>query len=225
LRCWAGGITNAAAVRDLAIFSLVTFSAVFFVVDPIAVVPAFLAMTVRDAQAEKRATARRAAVASGVTLAVFAAAGQLIFRMFGISLGAFRIAGGVLLFLLALEMMQAKPSRTKSTPEEQREGIEKDDVAIIPLAIPLLSGPGAIATVMVLIAQARSPVHVAIVFASIAATAIATWVLLRGSTWIEGRVSRTFMNIVTRVMGLILAAVAVQFLVSGVRDVLPQLRA
>src|SRR5262245_43301944 len=125
-------------MKDLLTFGLVSFSAVFFVVDPLAVLPMFVAMTANESPQQKRATALRAAVTAGVTLTVFAAAGGLIFRFFGITLGAFKIAGGVLLFLVALDMMQAKKSRTKSTPEEEQEGIEKADVAIIPLAIPLL---------------------------------------------------------------------------------------
>src|SRR5262249_40091598 len=150
-----------------------------------------------------------------VTLVVFAAAGGLIFRLFGISLGAFKIAGGVLLFLLAIDMMQARPSRTKTSPEEQAEGIEKEDVAIIPLGIPLLSGPGAIATVMVLMARHSSWTYAVPVFVNIALTSVVTWLTLRGATWIEKHISRTFMKAVIRVMGLILAAVAVEFVIAG----------
>lgn len=211
-------------MNDLFTFALVSLSAVFFVVDPFAVVPIFLAMTARDTPAQKRRMALRASLACGMTLALFALAGQLIFKLFGISLGAFKIAGGALLFLLALDMMQARASRTKTTPEEQREGIEKDDVAIIPLAIPLLSGPGAIATVMVLMSRHKSWIYAIPVFASIAVTATVTWVMLRGASWLERRLSKTFMNVTGRVMGLILAAVAVEFVVAGIRDVLPSLR-
>lgn len=212
-------------MNDLFTFALVAFSAVFFVVDPIAVVPVFLAMTARDTPAQKHRIALRAAVASGLTLLLFAVAGHLIFRLFGISLGAFKIAGGALLFLLALDMMQARPSRTKTTPEEEREGIEKDDVAIIPLAIPLLSGPGAIATVMVLMARHASWPYAIPVFLSIMVTAAITFAMLRGASWLEARLSRTFMNVTGRVMGLILAAVAVEFIVTGIGDVLPSIMA
>ena len=212
-------------MNDLLTFGLVSLSAVFFVVDPIAVVPIFLAMTARDSPAQRRMLALRASVACGLTLTLFALAGQLIFKLFGISLGAFKIAGGALLFLLALDMMQARASRTKTTPEEQREGIEKDDVAIIPLAIPLLSGPGSIATVMVLMSRHHSWVYAIPVFASIAITAVVTWIMLRGASWLEARLSKTFMNVTGRVMGLILAAVAVEFVVAGIRDVMPSLRA
>jgi multiple antibiotic resistance protein len=211
-------------MRDVLTFGLVAFSAVFFVVDPLAVLPIFLAITATETPEQKRATALRAAITCGITLTVFAAAGSLIFRFFGITLGAFKIAGGVLLFLVALDMMQARPSRTRSTPEEEQEGANKADVAIIPLAIPLLSGPGSIATVMVLMTKHKQFVYSIPVFVSIVLTAIITWLMLRGAEWMERKLSKTFMNVVTRVMGLILAAVAVEFVVSGVKDVLPTLR-
>jgi multiple antibiotic resistance protein len=211
-------------MRDVLTFGLVAFSAVFFVVDPLAVLPIFLAITASDTSAQKRATALRAAITCGITLTVFAAAGSLIFRFFGITLGAFKIAGGVLLFLVALDMMQARPSRTRSTPEEEKEGVSKADVAIIPLAIPLLSGPGSIATVMVLMSRHKQLIYAIPVFVSIVVTAIITWLMLRGAEWMERRLSKTFMNVVTRVMGLILAAVAVEFVISGIKDVMPTLR-
>jgi multiple antibiotic resistance protein len=212
-------------MRDVLTFGLVAFSAVFFVVDPIAVLPVFLAITATETPAQKRATAMRAAITSGITLTIFAAAGSLIFRFFGITLGAFKVAGGILLFKVALDMMQAQKSRTRSTPEEEQEGVVKADVAIIPLAIPLLSGPGSIATVMVLMTRHKSFLYTIPVFVSILLTAIITWLMLRGAEWIERRLSKTFMNVVTRVMGLILAAVAVEFVISGVKDVIPSLLA
>jgi multiple antibiotic resistance protein len=201
----------------------VAFSAIFFVVDPLAVLPIFLAMTANESPEQKRATALRAAITCGITLTVFAAAGTLIFRFFGITLGAFKIAGGVLLFLVALDMMQARQSRTKSTPEEEKEGIEKADVAIIPLAIPLLSGPGSIATVMVLMSRHATFVYTIPVFISILLTALITWLMLRGAGWIERHLSKTFMNVVMRIMGLILAAISVEFVIAGIKDVLPTL--
>ena len=208
-------------MRDFLTFCLVAFSAIFFVVDPLAVLPIFLAMTANETPSQKRGTALRAAITCGITLTVFAAAGTLIFRFFGITLGAFKIAGGILLFLVALDMMQARPSRTRTTPEEEKEGIEKADVAIIPLAIPLLSGPGSIATVMVLMSRHSGFIYTIPVFVSIFVTAVITWLMLRGAEWIERRLSKTFMNVVMRIMGLILAAISVEFVVAGIKDVLP----
>jgi len=207
---------------ELATFALVTFSAVFFVVDPFAVIPLFLAITRGDSPVKRRRTAFKAALVTIVTLLVFAATGEFIFRLFGITVGAFKIAGGLLLFQVALDMMRAQPSRVRSSPEEEREGIAKEDVAIVPLAIPMLAGPGAIATVTVLMSQAAHvATHIAIVVAVIVVTGVLTFFILRGSAWLERALKQTGLNIVNRVMGLILAAVAVQFVVNGVHDVLP----
>lgn len=208
-------------MRELVTFALVSFSAVFFIVDPIAVVPVYLAITGSESEAQKRGTARRAAITASLTLALFAAAGSLIFKLFGISLPAFKIAGGLLCFLVALDMMQARASRTRTTPEEEAEGAGKADVAIIPLAIPLLSGPGSIATVMVLVSKTRNHVETVMVFLAIAVTGFITWLMLRGAGWIERHVSRTLLNVLMRVMGLILAAIAVEFVLTGVREAFP----
>jgi multiple antibiotic resistance protein len=209
---------------ELLSFSLVTFSAIFFVVDPFALIPLFLSMTRDDDLRKKRQTALKAAGVATLTLLVFAFAGSLIFRLFGITLGAFRIAGGVLLFTMALDMVRAQHSRVRAAPEEESEGLEKDDVAIIPLGIPMLAGPGSIAMVIVLMSHARrSAVEAVIVVGCIIATGILTFVILRAAVLLERTLRRTGLNILNRVMGLVLAAVAVQFVVNGIRDVLPQI--
>ncbi len=203
-------------------FAIVTLSAVFFVVDPVVVVPLFLAITRTDPPQKKRSIALRASVAAFVTLAVFALAGGVIFRAFGISLGAFKIAGGLMLFLMSVDMMRAQPSRTRSTIEEQEEGLAKEDVAIVPMAIPMLAGPGAIATVMVLMSRAAwKPLPTASVFAAIALTCLVTWLLLRSAALAERFLSQTTIHVLERVMGLLLAAVAVEFVIGGLRDLLP----
>jgi len=202
-------------------FALSAFSAVFSVVDPLGVVPVYLAMTAADSREHKRRTAVRASIAMFVTLAVFAASGRFILSFFGISLGAFRIAGGVLLLLLAIDMLRAQKSRQKSTPEEEAEAVEKPDVSIFPLAIPMLSGPGAVATVMVLMTRAQGLLQSGIVFIAIGITAVITFIVLIGATFAEKRLGRTGINVLHRVMGLLLAAIAVQFIVDGARDVLP----
>lgn len=209
---------------DLLSFTLVTFSAIFFVVDPFAVIPMFVAMTRGDAVAKKKAAAMKASLVMTVTLLIFAAAGGLIFRLFGITLGAFKIAGGILLFLLALDMMRAQRSRVRTSPEEEEEGAEKEDVAVIPLGIPMLAGPGAIATVTVLMSKAEGdPVRFAIVAACILMTGLLTFVLLRSAWVLERTLKQTGLNILNRIMGLILAAVAVQFVVGGIADVVPHM--
>jgi MarC family membrane protein len=202
-------------------FALVTFTAVLFVVDPFAAVPIFLSITAHDSPAKRRAMAGRAALAAFVTLAGFGVAGGVIFRLFGISLGAFEIAGGLMLLLMAVDMMRATPSRTRSTIEEQAESVNKEDVAIVPLAVPMLAGPGAIATVMVLMKRAAWQIApTTTVLAAIALTCGITYVVLRGaaSAAAERFLSRTTLHVLERVMGLLLAAVAVEFMVGGLRD-------
>jgi multiple antibiotic resistance protein len=205
-------------------FALVALSAVFFVVDPMLVVPIFLAITAGDSVDKRRRTAARASLSAFIALTVFALAGGLVFRMFGISLGAFKVAGGLLLFLTSIDMMRAQPARTRSTEEEQAEGAAKEDVAIIPMAIPLLAGPGAIATVMVLMSRADwQPVRTAAVFTAILVTCVVSWLLLRSSVLAERFLTRTTINVAERVMGLLLAAIAVEFVVGGIRDLFPAL--
>lgn len=211
---------------ELLSFTLVTFSAIFFVVDPFAAVPLFLSISRDDDLAKKRATALKAAAVATVTLLVFAAAGTLIFKLFGITLGAFRIAGGILLFLMSLDMLRTQRSRVRVSPEEETEGVQKDDVAIIPLGIPMLAGPGSIAMVIVLMSHAKtSTTHLVIVVACILVTCFLTYLILRAAPVVEHALKQTGLNILNRVMGLVLAAVAVQFVVNGIHDVLPQITA
>lgn len=202
-------------------FGLVALSAVFFVVDPLALIPIFLAITQNETTRERARTALRASLTACFTLIVFATAGHVIFRFFGISLAAFKIAGGILLFVLALDMMQASTSRTKQTPAEKRENINKSDVAIIPLAIPLLSGPGAIATVMVLMTRHSQWTFGLTVIIAIILTCAITYGLLHAASYLDKRLSHTFLNVLTRVMGLILAAIAVEFVINGLSEAWP----
>lgn len=208
-------------LTDALAFSLSTLTTLFFVVDPPATAPIFLSMTANDSTEHKRRTAFRAALATGITLALFAAVGGFVFRLLGISLGAFRIAGGLLLFLLAVDMLRAQRSRQRTSPEEVAEGTEKPDISLFPLAIPMLAGPGAISTVMVLMSRVDHYWHYAVIFVSIALTAVGVYFVLKGALVIERRLGQTGLNVLQRVMGLILAAVAVQFVIEGIQSVLP----
>jgi multiple antibiotic resistance protein len=201
-------------------FFFISLSAVFFVVDPIGVVPIFLVMTARDTPEKVRSMAMRACLVGGGLLVFFALFGGLIFKVFGVSLGAFRVAGGLLLLLTTADMLRAKPSSTKTSPEETEEGAAKDDVALVPLAIPLLSGPGSIATVMVLMAKGKSWLWGAPVLASIVLTFAASYFVLRGAGLVQRVLKQSGVAILQRVMGLILAAISVQFVADGARDLL-----
>ena len=202
-------------------FAVVALSAVFFVIDPLANVPMFLSITAGDSVEQRRRTAFRAALATWVTLSIFALAGGLIFQAFGISLGAFKIAGGIMLLLMSIDMMRAQPSPTRSTVEEQDEGRARDDVAIFPLAVPMLAGPGAIATVMVLMSRAAWKVIPTLaVFASVTVTCLVAWLLMRGAAKADKYLPKTVLRAFERIMGLLLAAVAVEFIAGGVRDMI-----
>ena len=202
-------------------FALVALSAVFFVIDPLANVPMFLTITAGDTPDQRKRTAFRAALATWITLCVFAVAGGLIFKAFGISLGAFKIAGGIMLLLTSIDMMRAQPSPTRSTIEEQDEGRARDDIAVFPLAIPMLAGPGAIATVMVLMSRAAwHPVRTPAVFLAITITCGVAWLLMRSASNAERWLPKTLLRAFERVMGLLLASVAVEFIAGGVHDMI-----
>lgn len=196
---------------------LLVFTSVLFIVDPFATVPSFLAMTARDAPETRRVLARRGAWTTAITLTLFALAGSLIFRIFGITIGAFKIAGGLLMGLNALDMVQARRSHQRETPAETAEGAEKEDIGILPLGIPMLAGPGAISTVMVLAVGSKSWITTVALYASIALSAYVSYLTLAAASLVERRLGTTGMRILTRLMGLVLCAIAVQFIIDGIR--------
>jgi multiple antibiotic resistance protein len=199
---------------------LVALSAVFFVVDPIGVVPIFLAITAGDSDEKMRRTALRACLVAGGLLLFFAVFGGVIFQVFGVSLAAFRVAGGILLLITALDMLRARPSETRTSQTEQQEGVHKEDVALVPLAMPLLAGPGAIASAMVLMSKGETLMMAVPVLAAIVLTFVASYFILRASNLVLRMLKQSGVAILERVMGLILAAIAVQFMADGAKDLL-----
>lgn len=205
-------------VTQILEFVLLAVTSVFFLVDPFAVVPLFLAITSDSPEPERRRMARRSAWTCGILLAVFAIAGSLIFKMFGITLPAFKIAGGIILLQIGLDMLQARKLATKATPEEEQEGAEKADASIIPLGMPMLAGPGAISTVMVLVGESHTVWQHAVVYATIILTAYASYLVLAGADRVRSYLGETGIRIMTRLMGLLLVALAVQFVANGLTD-------
>lgn len=201
----------------LAFFS-VCFPSLFSIVDPIGVVPLYLALAGDEPRTEQRRTALRAVVTAASVLSVFAATGMAIFRFFGITMPAFKVAGGVLLSTMALEMMRAHQSPVKSTPEETSDARAKADVAVTPIGIPLLSGPGAIASVIMWSSRAQATAEKVALYVSIGLLAAVTLVSLLFATRLVKVLGRTGINVVTRIMGLILAATAAQFVIDGWRE-------
>jgi multiple antibiotic resistance protein len=199
-------------------FSLIAFTSIFVLVDPVAAVPAFLAMTGDSNRAQRRHMAARAAWTCFIVLLTFSLAGTLIFRLFGITLAAFKIAGGLILGIIGLDMIKAKRSPTKETPGETEEGAEKEDVGIIPLGIPMLAGPGSISTVMVLMSQKADWQHALVIVFAIAVAAAISFLVLAAADRVSSYLHETGIRILTRMMGLLLTAIAVQFVLNGLKD-------
>ena len=199
--------------------ALIAFTSVFVLVDPIAAIPTFLVLTADSDAPRRRRMALVAAITCFIVLTVFAAIGTFIFSLFSITLPAFKIAGGIILGLIGLDMLQARRSPTKETAKETEEGLEKEDVGIIPLGVPMLAGPGSISTVMVLISQSQDWLRSSLVFTAIAVTCAISFVVLAAADRVRSYLGATGIGILTRMMGLLLTAIAVQFILNGLKDV------
>jgi multiple antibiotic resistance protein len=198
-------------------YTLLAASSLFVIVDPLAVIPAFIAMTVNDPPEQRVRMARLASFVVAGVLLFFAVTGQLIFRILGITMPAFQIAASIVLLLIAIDMLRAQRSRVQQTREETAAGLEKTDIAITPLAIPMLAGPGAISTVILLQTQASGIAQKMALYGCIVAVAAVTYLTLRlsarGARWLNP----IAMNIAIRIMGLLLAAVAIQFMLNAIQ--------
>ena len=201
-------------------FLMIAVSTLLTIVNPIGALGPFLAMTLTESAPRRRQIAWRAALVSGLILAGCALAGAFIFRFYGITLPALKVAGGVLLFFVAFDMINARPSRTKQTAEEQSEGVVKEDIAVFPLAIPLLSGPGSIVSVFMLADQAHSWDLQVALYGAIAITLVVTFLTLREAHRIVKYLGQIGINVLSRLMGLVLAAIAVQFVIDGIKAAL-----
>jgi multiple antibiotic resistance protein len=201
-------------------FSLLALSSVFFLVDPFAAIPSFLAITENADAVRRKRMARKGALTAFIVLTTFAVAGQLIFKMFGITLPAFEIAGGLILMLIGLDMLQAKRSPTQETHGDTEEATAKEDAGIVPLGIPMLAGPGAISSVMVLVGQVPTfwGWQMGAILGSIVFTALVSYWVLAAASRVRQVMGETGIRILVRIMGLLLVALAMQYFVNGVTD-------
>jgi len=200
------------------------FLALLVIVNPVGAVPLFVSMTEQHTVDEKRRIARAASAAVAVVLVLAAIAGQPLLAFFGITIASFKVGGAILILLLAISMMHATPTGEKQTPEEAREAEDKESIAVVPLAIPLLSGPGAISTTIIYSTGRSSLSHILLIIACCLLVSLATWVALRAATPVSLWLGKTGVNIAIRLMGLLLAAVAVEIFTSGILVLLPGLR-
>jgi multiple antibiotic resistance protein len=207
------------AAMTLTEYALFSFGSLFLIVDPIAAVPAFLSMTARDSVAQRIRMAQVACLATVGILAVFACVGQGLFLALGVSLPALQAAGGLVLLLVALDMLRAQRSTVQETAEETAAGARKEDIAITPLAIPMMAGPGAISAVILLESQAADWTQRVVLLGCIVAIGIVSYITLalagRGAAHWLGPIAE---KIITRLMGLLLAALAIQFIFNALKS-------
>lgn len=201
--------------------------ALLVIIDPIGMVPMFILLSGGSARGvDRKRIARLASIAVAVVLVGAALIGESVLRLFGISLPSFKVAGAILIMLMAISMMQANPLKEKQTAEEAKEAEDKDSIAVVPLAVPLLAGPGAISTAIIFAASSQSArgseawAHYALIVACCLATALITWISLRAAIPMSRFLGKTGINVMVRLMGLLLAAVAVEIFVDGAHDLL-----
>jgi MarC family membrane protein len=201
--------------------ALYSFVTLFVIIDPIGSAAIFAALTRGATAAFRRRMASRGTAIAGALILVFAFGGAALLRALGITLPAFRIAGGVLLFLLAVDMVFARPSgiRSPTAPEEAEAG-QRADISVFPLAFPLLAGPGALTSIVLLMGRAQGPVAAAGVIAALLAVMLLTLLLLRAAPQVLRLLGVTGANVVSRVLGIILAALAAQLVLDGRTEVL-----
>lgn len=208
---------------ELASYSLLAFGSLFAILSPLGTVPTFLTITEGGDDEGRLHTARRACTIAFGVLVVFALLGAPILRAFAVSIPALQIAGGLVILRIGLEMLAGHGARRKLSPEERAEALEKDDVAVTPLAVPILCGPGAITTAIVLESQAGGWLQHVVLIAIVALIYAGTFGLLWAAVRYSAFLSVIPLRVVGRLMGLLLATVAVQFLLNGVSGALPQL--
>lgn len=210
-------------MRDFILF----FVSLFSIVNPFSAIPAYVGLTTELPAPERGRVTRQAAISVFVILVVSYAAGESLLAFFGISVASLRVAGGLLVLGMAWSMLQAKMSPAKQTPEEAREAREAQDAAerpnigVVPVGMPLLAGPGSISVMIIAAGRTESMAgHVAVISATLT-VALLAWVILLAAGPIAKALGRTGMNIATRFMGLILAAIAVEFITSGLAEIFP----
>jgi multiple antibiotic resistance protein len=209
-------------MHELILFSTTVFMGFFAIMNPIANTSIFLGLTQSNSQVEKRAIAFKSLFYAFIIVGVFSLAGHLIFRLFGITLPAFKIAGGILLFLVAYRLLQGKESAIHHPDDQKKREIKSDhennktDIAISPLAIPILAGPGTISTAMNFVGDASTPAHLAIIIFSFALLCLITFLMFISGQKLLKILGDGVVNVITRIMGLILAVIATQMIIGGI---------
>jgi multiple antibiotic resistance protein len=196
-------------------FFIYAFTSIFVIVNPVGGILTFMSLTNGMSNEERKQTAKRAVAVACILAIVFAIGGELILRLFNITVDSLRVAGGVLLFMVAIDMLQARTSRESVTPEEMRDATRRSDISVFPLATPLLTGPGAITTVIVVIRTGKAIELKIITLLTIVLIFIIAYFIFRSADKINKLLGVTVSLAITRIMGLILGAISVHFISEG----------
>jgi multiple antibiotic resistance protein len=198
-------------------FALKTFITFFTVIDPLGLVPVTLVILANNSRKQRTKIITRAVIIGALVIATFALIGKVLIESLGIGLYAFNIAGGILLFLISLEMLFGRTPGTRETAQEEKEAIAKNDVSVFPLAIPMIAGPGTIATTILFADSASSNVfNILVVITAIIFCLIVAWIAMEKSSLIMKVIGRTGILVFSRILGILLAALAVQFILNGI---------
>jgi multiple antibiotic resistance protein len=204
-------------------FLVYSFTVLFIIVDPVANVPIFYSILEKFDPSERKFMVRKAVTIAAIVLIAFIFLGQYIFDFFGVKMYSFKIAGGILLFIIALEMLFGRKTRTESSIEEEDELRTREDIIATPLAVPLLTGPGAITAGIVLYNSAKSPLEEIILLLDVMLVFLVSYLILSKSDVIFSALGTTGTKVIVRIMGLVLSAIAVQFVISGIGEAIMEL--
>jgi len=200
-------------------FFLLAFSSLFTLINPIGITPILLSVTENLNEQDYNKVIIKGIVTALIILAIFTLMGDIIFKIYGITINAFMIAGGILFFRTSFEMIESKPSRSSSTPQETEEAEYKEDIGITPVGIPIIAGPGAITSVMLLSSQASTITDKFIIYFSVLSTLTITYFILKLGKKISKKIGTTGIRIIQRIMGIILLVISIQFIINGFENI------
>ena len=200
-------------------FAFTALTTAFTILDPVGMVPTTLALTAHATPSQRARITDRAVIVSAIVIVLSASILRYLLQYLGITLSAFSIAGGILLLLIAIDMLFARPSRAKTDPQASQEPADVESVAVFPLAIPMIAGPGTIATVLLLVNLSNNnPQRLIIVYVSYGVALFVTWLCMRSAEYVMHILGKTGVGVLTRLLGIIMAALAVQFILNGLHQ-------
>ena len=205
-------------MNEVIAFGILSFTSFFTLINPFGTMPIFMTMTADLDKSHRTKTAQRASIVSFITIIIFAFSGQVLFNFFGISVNSFRVVGGVIFFLMGMDMLQARLGKVKLKESEIKTYV--DDISVTPLAIPMICGPGALTNAIVMMEDAHSIEKKVILILAVVAVISLTYIILYSSTKIIKILGQTGINVMMRLMGLIVMVIAVEFFFSGLKPII-----